>query len=175
MVTAKFKTLLLSFVAVLFIDHAGKAWAVSSLEVGSSQPVMPWAGQFLTFTHARNPGGAFGLLIEWPWSLRLATFIAVAILTVVAVGIFYRAMAPGERFNAAALGLILGGTVSNLIDRLTRGEVIDYLHLDFRTSWAWPDFNLADLGILVGVAALILGLLSVEGASRAGAKRRMED
>ena len=175
MVTAKFKTLLFSFVSVLFIDHAGKAWAVSHLEVGVVQPVIPWAGRFLTFTHARNPGGAFGLLVEWPWGWRLATFLAVAIMTMVAVAIFYRAMAPGERFNAAALGLILGGTVSNLMDRLTRGEVIDYLHLDFRSSWSWPDFNLADLGILVGVAALILELLSVEGASRARDKRRMKD
>jgi signal peptidase II len=79
---------------------------------------------------------------------------------------FFRKLAPGDRLAALALGLILGGAVGNLIDRVTRGEVVDFLHFRLWGGYAWPDFNFADSAIVVGVAILVLELLASEGESR---------
>jgi len=61
----------------------------------------------------------------------------------------------------------MGGALGNLIDRLTRGEVIDFLHFRLWGNRSWPDFNLADSFLVVGVAALMLELLASEAESRA--------
>jgi len=63
---------------------------------------------------------------------------------------------PGDRLSALALGLILGGAVGNLLDRIFRGEVVDFLHFKLWRGYTWPDFNLADSFIVVGVGLLIL-------------------
>ena len=65
-----------------------------------------------------------------------------------------------------ALGLILGGASGNLVDRVTLGEVVDFLHFRLWKGYSWPDFNLADSFIVVGVAILVLELLATEGESR---------
>ena len=173
--TPKFKFFWIAFGSLFLLDQACKLWVVGHVVPGSQQALVGGLEPLFSVTHARNPGGAFGLLMDWPWAWRLGAFVAVASFACVAIWIFYRGMAPGERFNGIALGLILGGTLGNLVDRLTRGEVVDYLRLDFGGSGAWPDFNVADLGILVGVAALILELLSLEGASRAGPSRGADE
>jgi signal peptidase II len=80
---------------------------------------------------------------------------------------FFRQLAPGDRLSALALGCILGGAVGNLIDRVTRGEVVDFLHFRLWGGYAWPDFNFADSFIVIGVGLLILELLASEGESRA--------
>ena len=69
---------------------------------------------------------------------------------------------------ALALALILGGAVGNFSDRILRGEVVDFMHIRWWGGYAWPDFNFADMFIVVGVAALIMDLLASEAASRAG-------
>ena len=91
-------------------------------------------------------------------------------LLLLAIGIivsFFRQLAPGDRLSALALGLILGGAVGNLIDRIWRGEVVDFLHFKLWQGYSWPDFNLADSFIVVGVAILILDMVASEGEERA--------
>jgi signal peptidase II len=88
------------------------------------------------------------------------------VVTLIAIGLiisFLRKLSPGERLSAFALGLILGGAVGNLIDRLVHGEVIDFLHIRLWAGYSWPDFNLADSFIVVGVALLVLELFASEG------------
>jgi signal peptidase II len=123
---------------------------------------------FFYITHARNPGAAFGLLMDWPWSWRITLFSIVAVLALFVVISFFRSLAPGDRFNASALGLVAAGAIGNFIDRVTRGEVIDFLHFRLWGDWSWPDFNLADSFLVVGVAALMIELLATEAESRAG-------
>ena len=65
------------------------------------------------------------------------------------------------------MGLILGGALGNLFDRIRFGEVVDFLHFRLWAGYSWPDFNLADSFIVVGVALLLLELLAAEGESRA--------
>jgi tetratricopeptide (TPR) repeat protein len=75
--------------------------------------------------------------------------------------------APGDRLSALALGFISGGAVGNLIDRIFRHEVVDFLHFKLWQGYSWPDFNVADSAIVVGVGLLLLELLASEGESRA--------
>jgi signal peptidase II len=88
---------------------------------------------------------------------------------------FYRQLAPRDRLSALALGLILGGAVGNLIDRVVREEVVDFLHFRLWGGYSWPDFNVADSCIVVGVAILLLELLASEGEKRAGAEPAERD
>jgi signal peptidase II len=81
---------------------------------------------------------------------------------------FYRKLPPGDRLSALALGWILGGAIGNLIDRIARGEVVDFLRFHLWSGYTWPDFNLADSFIVVGVALLVLELLATEGENRSG-------
>ena len=68
---------------------------------------------------------------------------------------FYRGLAADDHRQAISLGLILAGALGNLIDRLTRGEVVDFLQFDFGI-FIFPDFNVADSAIVIGVGLLLL-------------------
>jgi signal peptidase II len=146
-----FGLLAVAFAAVV-ADQVTKQIVVSSLELGESVHLL---GP-LEIRHVTNPGIAFGLFSSW------AT--AVTVLTAVAVGwmLFYFARS-GARHPVlpVALGLLVGGSVANLIDRLRLGHVTDFLDLRF-----WPAFNLADSFIVVGVAVLLAALVSAERQPR---------
>jgi signal peptidase II len=96
---------------------------------------------FFYLTHVRNPGAAFGLFADGDPQTRLFVFIAVSIAAVLIILSFFRQLAPGDRLSALALGLILGGAVGNLLDRIFRGEVVDFLHFKIWRGYSWPDFN----------------------------------
>jgi signal peptidase II len=131
--------------AVFVLDQGLKALVEGSMRPGESVPVIPG---FLSITHVRNTGGAFGILGGSPLVLLIGS--------VVAVGIVLWMLLSGQRSKLATLGcgLILGGAAGNLLDRLTTGEVTDYVHFSF-----WYVFNAADAAITVGVAILLLAAL----------------
>ncbi|MBW2382343.1 MAG: signal peptidase II [Deltaproteobacteria bacterium] len=165
--TPKLRYLLGAFLLALPADQLTKLWVSANVPVESFADRITVVDGFFYITHARNPGAAFGLLVDWPWAWRITLFSVVAAIAVFVVLSFFRSLAPGDRFNASALGLIMGGALGNLIDRLTRGEVIDFLHFRLWGNRSWPDFNLADSFLVVGVAALMLELLASEAESRA--------
>lgn len=159
-----------SLVSVL-LDQATKIAVDTNLSFTDRIPVIE---DFFYITHARNPGAAFGLFGDAPVVIRLTLFIGITLVALGMVVNFYRKLAPGDRFSALSLGLILGGAVGNLIDRVLRGEVVDFLHFRLWGGYQWPDFNLADSFIVVGVAFLVIELLAAEGEARndpAGAER----
>jgi signal peptidase II len=123
---------------------------------------------FFYLTHVRNPGSAFGLFAGSPEPYRSIFFIGITGIAILMILSFYRRLAPGDRLSALALGLILGGAIGNLIDRIRLGEVVDFLHFRLWGGYTWPDFNLADSFIVVGVALLVLELFASEGEHRAG-------
>ncbi len=109
----------------------------------------------LSIHHVRNSGIAFGLFAS-----RTS---AVIVLTTVAVGamlVFYARSAQRHPLLPVALGLVLGGSVSNLADRVRLGYVTDFLDL----RW-WPAFNLADTFIVVGVGLLFLSFVAADRSS----------
>lgn len=163
----KLRVFLVAFCVSLPLDVVTKIAIDHSLTYADRVPVIEG---FFYLTHVRNPGAAFGLFADGDSTLRLWFFIGISILAIAIILSFYRQLAPGDRLSALALGLILGGAVGNLGDRIGRGEVVDFLHFRLWGGYSWPDFNLADSFIVVGVAILILELLATEGEGRAGAE-----
>ncbi|MEW5933222.1 MAG: signal peptidase II [Bacillota bacterium] len=141
---------------VLLLDRVSKLVVARSLAPGESVPV--WPGVF-HLTHVRNPGAAFGLLPGWDSLLVLLP----AAVTVVAVWVVptLAGRYPGA---PVAVGLVVGGALGNLADRVRYGLVTDFL--DFRV---WPVFNLADAFIVAGAGLLILSVARGErGGERGG-------
>jgi signal peptidase II len=138
--------------AVFILDQGTKTLVEGSMRLGESIPVIP---RLLSITHISNEGGAFGILGGSPLVLLIGS--------IVAVGVVLWMLLAGQISKLATLGcgLILGGAAGNLFDRLTTGEVIDYIHFSF-----WYVFNAADAAITVGVAALLLSALRPERAGR---------
>lgn len=134
--------------AVLLVDQLSKVWAVASLE---GQPDREIIGELLRFSFVRNPGAAFGLGGG-------ATIVFSLVAVVVAVALFRMSTKLVSMWWAVALGLMLGGAMGNLLDRLLRepaplqGHVVDFLRLP-----NWPVFNVADMS-LVSAAVLIVAL-----------------
>ena len=129
--------------AAIVLDQATKALIRGWLAEGETWP----AGfDLIRLSHVENSGAAFGIL-QGAGPLLVASSIAgVAVVLV----LLYVAPA-GDRLYTAALALVLGGAVGNLIDRVLRGEVTDFID-----PTHYPAFNLADSSIVVGVIALIL-------------------
>jgi signal peptidase II len=136
--------------AVFVLDQGLKAIVEGAMRPGESISVIPG---FLSITHIRNDGGAFGIL-GGSQSVLLAG-------SVVAVGVVVWMLLAGRtsRLTTLGCGLILGGAAGNLLDRLSTGEVTDFIHFSF-----WYVFNAADAAITVGVAALLLATLRPEKA-----------
>ena len=164
----KLRVGLAAFTASLLLDFFTKRLVVSHLLFSDKIEVIEG---FFYLTHVRNPGAAFGLFAQAPERWRLLFFVGISVLALAIVASFFRKLAPGDRLSAFALGLISGGAVGNLIDRIKDPhEVIDFLHFKLWQGYSWPDFNLADSFIVVGVGLLVLELLASEGESRAGAE-----
>ena len=106
-------------------------------------------------TYLTNTGAAFGLLAGDHGMWRQVFFIGVAVVALAAIGFLYRKLRPVSVWYGVALGLIAGGAIGNLIDRLRLGSVIDFLDV-YVGAHHWPAFNLADSAITVGVAIFLL-------------------
>lgn len=130
---------------VFFIDQLVKHFVLISMYFGESIPVIP--GVF-HITFVLNPGAAFGMLEHQRW-----IFVAVAILVVTLVLLFYRKLQQESLITRMGAGLLLGGAIGNLVDRIQSGLVVDFL--DFRV---WPVFNIADIAICGGAAMIILDM-----------------
>ncbi len=161
----KAKLFLFAALVAFVSDFATKAWIVDNVELFGRIDVIEG---FFAITHVRNPAAAFGLLRDFPEEFRLPFFLGVSVLAVLLVLSFYRKLAPGDRLSAVALGLILGGAAGNTYDRVTLGEVVDFLHFRLWRNFSWPDFNFADSWIVIGVALLFIELLAAESDPEGG-------
>jgi signal peptidase II len=137
--------------AAVVADQLTKWTVTSALALGDSVGVL---GPF-SIHHVRNTGIAFGLFSS-------AT-TAVIVVTGAAVGgmlVFFARAGQSHALVPIALGLVLGGSISNLLDRVRLGHVTDFLDFDY-----WPAFNLADTFIVVGVALLFLSFVAADRTS----------
>jgi signal peptidase II len=140
--------------AVLVLDLLSKWLVMARLELWESRPVI--AG-FFDLVHATNKGAAFGFLNRVDITWQTAFLIAVNLAAVALMLHILRRASERETFLVTGLGLILGGALGNLIDRIRFGQVVDFL--DFYVGdWHWPAFNVADMGISLGAFCLILSL-----------------
>lgn len=150
---------ILTTLAVPVVDQLAKLVAERWLPLHESRPVVPGVLQ-LTLVH--NYGAAFGLFSEadLPFQSQL-----LAIVGIIALGaiIVYAWKASSERYlPQIAVAFVIGGALGNLIDRIFRGFVIDFIDVYWRIHH-WPMFNVADSAISVGVALLILDMLLEPG------------
>ncbi len=126
---------------------------------------IPVIGTFFRLKHIKNPGAAFGILIG-----NRHIFLAISILAIIIIFIYYFHLSKQHKGSTVALGLIMGGALGNLLDRLVYGEVTDFLEFYFGTivlfgrkiSLHWPIFNVADMGVSIGVGLLIFIMLIEE-------------
>ena len=159
---AKSRFFFVAFAISLALDQISKTWIVGTLTFSDRVSVIEG---FFYLTHVRNPGAAFSLFAEAPVEIRAPFFIVTTLIAIGMILSFFRKLSPGDRLSALALGLILGGAVGNLLDRLIYGAVVDFLRLQLWVGYSWPDFNVADSSIVIGVALLVLELFAREGES----------
>jgi signal peptidase II len=150
----KFSVPIVSAILLGAADQASKVWAVRNLPLFELREIVPG---FFGLVHVRNTGVAFSLLsnLDSRWVhplLILATVLAMGAV------LAYIAFLPCRGAAPVGLGLILGGAVGNLIDRARLGYVVDFLDLYWRNHH-WPTFNVADIGITVGVALLLIDMV----------------
>ena len=140
------------FIAVL--DQATKYVVRLMFTVGESRPVM---ASFFDLTYVRNTGAAWGILGGQNASLTILSVVMLLVML-----FFRRSFLSDTWEHRLALGLLVGGIVGNLLDRVRLGWVTDFLDFHWR-SYHWPAFNVADSAICVGVGIYILSALWVAG------------
>ena len=139
---------------VIGLDRLTKILVQTNLELGSWKPIFPGFG----LSHVHNRGIAFSLFADGGLISRVVLhsviFTAVIVIAWMLVRQHQRCWLIGSAF-----GLILGGAIGNLIDRILYGWVIDFIHVWIRMGgkeYSWPDFNIADSAISVGACLLLL-------------------
>jgi len=135
---------------VVVLDQLTKVWVERSFELYERLAVMP----LFNLTLVYNEGAAFSFLSSAGGWQRWFFVVLGVVISLLLVG-WLKRLDSSERLAAAALSLVLGGAVGNIIDRLFYGHVIDFIDIYYQ-SWHWPAFNIADSAIFVGVALLLL-------------------
>jgi signal peptidase II len=147
--------LALLVIVVLIVDQGSKYAIQKFTAVGSFHALLPG---ILNFVHTNNPGVAFGIFAdsEMPWRAPMLILFSVAVIALLAwVLATGRA---GGRLGESGLALILGGAAGNVIDRVFRSSVTDFI--DFQLgSYHWYTFNIADSAIVIGAGFVVLELL----------------
>ena len=138
--------------ATLAIDQISKHWAEASLALGEAIDLLP----MLMLYRIHNPGIAFSFLA----GLGGLPLIAITVVVMAVVLVFWRTAEEGGRWATVGYALIIGGALGNLVDRVLHGHVIDFLllHIGDRTLFV---FNLADAALTIGPAILIVVYLLV--------------
>ena len=132
---------------VLVADQASKAWAQSALRPGREVTVI---GGWIWFRLTSNTGATLGLLS----GNNLLFLVVAALVVAIVIIIVVRGFEPGL-LSTGALGAVVGGGISNLVDRVRVGGAIDFIEVHL-----WPtDFNLADVAIRLGVLVFVLAVL----------------
>ncbi|MRJ46574.1 signal peptidase II [Fundicoccus ignavus] len=136
---------------MVLIDQIIKKWTTSSLQLYESRSGID--GLF-DFYYIRNEGAGWGILQGRMWFFYVVTFVIIVYL----IYLIYKHR-QGSLFLKCTYGLLLGGAIGNLIDRIINGYVIDMFRLTFMN---FPIFNVADMALSIGVVLLIIQVLMTE-------------
>lgn len=142
--------LLLTALAILVADQLTKALVVANLAIGEQARLL---GDLVQVWHAQNRGAAFSL-----FQGGTILFLVVSVLSIGMVAYFHRSLRDRPPWLHVVLGIVLGGTLGNFIDRLRQGYVTDWLSVGIGDA-RWPTFNVADSSVVVGIGILVAYLL----------------
>jgi signal peptidase II len=138
---------------VILLDQSTKQVAVALLNFAQPVHALP----FLDFTLLYNKGAAFSFLDDQSgWQRWFFILLALGVSGVLLV--WLQRLKREERWTAAALALIIGGALGNVIDRILAGQVTDFIHMHYQNHY-FPAFNIADSAISVGVALMLFDAL----------------
>lgn len=137
----------------------------------AGSPIPEESRFYLSFStnYVRNLGAAWGALSTLPDKVRVPFFYLVTVIAVVIIGVYMKSTPLNHRLAIFALSLILSGAIGNFIDRIRLGYVIDWIDVRWNLlGWRYdfPNFNIADSAITVGVTFLMIDMLILEGVRR---------
>jgi signal peptidase II len=135
---------------VIIVDQLSKLWINGRLQPGETL----WDIGFLRIIHVLNTGAAFGIFKNATTILIIVDFIGIALILFLVFGMRRQWPFIDKMFIRVSIGLLLGGTIGNLIDRMRFGQVTDFI--DFKI---WPVWNVADASVTVGVIILAYCLI----------------
>jgi signal peptidase II len=141
--------------AIVALDQAAKAIVDRYMDLHESHTIVEGLARL---TYVQNRGAAFGILSDADLPYQSVLFSLISILALGAIAVYAWKLPVTSRLPQAALALIMGGALGNLLDRMRLGYVIDYVDV-YWGRHHWPAFNVADSAISVGVALLVLDIL----------------
>jgi signal peptidase II len=150
---------------LLVVDQITKILVERNFALGEHIQIIPG---FFDLTYVTNKGAAWGILHGYGW-LLLAIAIAVILVAVSTM----RWLTEGWNERYLALFIVISGIIGNSIDRIWRGEVVDFLDF-YVNGWHWPAFNIADSAICVGVCVYFLSTLLRKSDSKNTAKDKIQ-
>ena len=137
---------------ILLLDQLSKWSALSNLQLGVPEPVLP----FMNWLLLLNPGAAFSFLAQGSgWQRWFFTIVGLVACVYI---VWLLRKSQNDKILCVALSLILGGALGNVLDRIMYGAVVDFIDLHY-ANWHWPAFNIADSAICIGAALIIWGEL----------------
>lgn len=147
----------LTALLVVAADQFSKMWITANIALGQSL----FDAGFFRLTHIQNTGAAFGLFQGQSFALMILAIVGIVVILFYALFVYRHLPFVGNMLSKFALGMVLGGTVGNMIDRLRFGSVTDFVDFGF-----WPAFNVADSMIVIGV--MIFAYSSLRSLSSSG-------
>ncbi len=138
---------ILIVIGTVVLDQISKAWVLRDLVPIGSYPL--WDG-VLHFTYVENRGAAFGMLANHRW-----VFMVISTVAILALFLYIFIAKPKSRLEIVSLSFIIGGGIGNMIDRIFRGFVVDFIDV---TCINFYVFNIADSFVCVGCGLMILSL-----------------
>ena len=144
---------------IVAIDHVTK-WIVSARLPDRPIELIPG---YLRFSYVSNTGVAFGFFngnnsVWQPYVLG-----AMAVAALVAIFLYGRRVSASRVLLQCALAIIMGGILGNFVDRVFRGYVVDFIEFHIHESFYWPNFNVADSAIAIGIALLLIDTIGNPG------------
>lgn len=140
-------------IIIIVADQLSKYFAIEKLKGSLSHIIIP---NVLKFTYVENTGAAFGILKNKQLFFIITTLIIVVLISLFLIKYYHQL----HIFMKIGLGLLLGGAIGNLIDRIRFGYVVDFIDVRLFNSYDFPVFNIADISIVLGtMIILILTLL----------------
>ncbi len=165
----RIRAFLITATAVIVIDHLTKWIVKSTMHVNQEIKVL---GDFFTITFIYNTGIAFGILNKNQSPAKTPTLVIVSLIALAVIFYIFTTLPKDVKLSGFSMGLIFGGAIGNIADRIIRGKVVDFFDVDFFDInipklgihlTRWPTFNVADSAVLTGTIILFIIIVAYGG------------